>query len=111
VRDADDDTDFSPDNFSFDFGPEAIEEESANEDIDTSFNPEAEPESLQEGSPAAEVPNEGFATAPTTSDILKFLIDRTGYIKLLEEEDTPEAYSRVENLRELVNAAMDSRDR
>jgi DNA helicase-2/ATP-dependent DNA helicase PcrA len=29
----------------------------------------------------------------------------------LEEEDTPEAYSRIENLRELVNAAMDSRDR
>jgi DNA helicase-2/ATP-dependent DNA helicase PcrA len=42
---------------------------------------------------------------------LKFLIDRTGYIKLLEEEDTPEAFSRIENLRELVNAAMDSRDR
>jgi DNA helicase II / ATP-dependent DNA helicase PcrA len=51
--------------------------------------------------------------APTvsTADILKFLIDRTGYIKLLEEEDTPEAFSRIENLRELVNAAMDSRDR
>ena len=51
--------------------------------------------------------------APTvsTADILKFLIDRTGYIKLLEDEDTPEAYSRIENLRELVNAAMDSRDR
>jgi DNA helicase-2/ATP-dependent DNA helicase PcrA len=51
--------------------------------------------------------------APTvsTAEILKFLIDRTGYIKLLEEEDTPEAYSRIENLRELVNAAMDSRDR
>jgi len=47
----------------------------------------------------------------STADILKFLIDRTGYIKLLEEEDTPEAYSRIENLRELVNAAMDSRDR
>src|SRR5207249_11329621 len=31
--------------------------------------------------------------------------------KLLEEEDTPEAFSRIENLRELVNAAMDSRDR
>jgi DNA helicase-2/ATP-dependent DNA helicase PcrA len=43
--------------------------------------------------------------------LLKFLIDRTGYIKLLEEEDTPEAFSRIENLRELVNAAMDSRDR
>ncbi len=51
--------------------------------------------------------------APTVSvaDILKFLIDRTGYIKQLEAEDTPEAFSRIENLRELVNAAMDSRDR
>ena len=47
----------------------------------------------------------------STADILKFLIDRTGYIKLLEAEDTPEAYSRIENLRELVNAALDSRDR
>jgi DNA helicase II / ATP-dependent DNA helicase PcrA len=46
-----------------------------------------------------------------TAEILKFLNDRTGYIKQLEEEDTPEAYSRIENLRELVNAAMDSRDR
>ncbi len=51
------------------------------------------------------------ATLPGTADILKFLIDRTGYIKLLEAEDTPEAYSRIENLRELLNAAMDSRDR
>ena len=47
----------------------------------------------------------------STADILKFLIDRTGYIKLLEDEDTPEAFSRIENLRELVNASMDSRDR
>ena len=50
-------------------------------------------------------------TAANTAEILKFLIDRTGYIKQLEEEDTPEAYSRIENLRELVNAAMDSHDR
>jgi DNA helicase II / ATP-dependent DNA helicase PcrA len=47
----------------------------------------------------------------STADILKFLIDRTGYIKILEAEDSPEAFSRIENLRELVNAAMDSRDR
>jgi DNA helicase II / ATP-dependent DNA helicase PcrA len=47
----------------------------------------------------------------TTSEILKFLIDRTGYIKLLEAEETPEALSRIENLRELVNAALDSKDR
>jgi DNA helicase-2/ATP-dependent DNA helicase PcrA len=42
---------------------------------------------------------------------LKFLLDRTGYIKQLEQEDTPETQARIENLRELVNAAMDSRDR
>ena len=58
--------------------------------------------------------NEPFRTPDgpaSTAEILKFLIDRTGYIKQLEQEDTPEAYSRIENLRELVNAAMDSRDR
>ena len=47
----------------------------------------------------------------STAELLKFLIDRTGYIKQLEEEDTPESLARIENLRELVNAAMDSRDR
>ena len=57
---------------------------------------------------------EGFRApgdAASTAELLKFLIDRTGYIKQLEEEDTPEALARIENLRELVNAAMDSRDR
>jgi DNA helicase-2/ATP-dependent DNA helicase PcrA len=47
----------------------------------------------------------------STAELLKFLFDRTAYIKQLEEEDTPEALARIENLRELVNAAMDSRDR
>ena len=56
-------------------------------------------------------PNSFPAPTISTADILKFLIDRTGYIKILEAEDTPEAFSRIENLRELVNAAMDSRDR
>jgi DNA helicase II / ATP-dependent DNA helicase PcrA len=59
----------------------------------------------------AEEPFRTPAGPANTAEILKFLIDRTRYIKQLEEEDTPEAYSRVENLRELVNAAMDSRDR
>ena len=49
--------------------------------------------------------------AATTAELLKFLIDRTGYIKQLEAEDTPDALARIDNLRELVNAAMDSRDR
>ena len=36
---------------------------------------------------------EGFRApgdAASTAELLKFLIDRTGYIKQLEEEDTPE---------------------
>ena len=59
----------------------------------------------------ARAPGLALTSGANTAEILKFLIDRTGYIKQLEEEDTPEAYSRIENLRELVNAAMDSRDR
>ncbi|MCU1305856.1 MAG: ATP-dependent helicase, Rep family, partial [Acidobacteriaceae bacterium] len=51
------------------------------------------------------------ASAATLPEALKFLIDRTGYIKALEEEATPEAFARIENLQELVNAARDSRDR
>ena len=63
---------------------------------------------------AEEEGEEGFRSPggpANTAEILKFLIDRTQYIKLLEQEDTPEAYSRIENLKELVNAAMDSKDR
>jgi DNA helicase-2/ATP-dependent DNA helicase PcrA len=80
---------------------------------------EAEPDSSA-GVPPAIVPEQDRASRPpsgqpdaavTTADLLKFLIDRTGYIRLLEAEDTPEAFSRIENLRELVNAAADSRDR
>jgi DNA helicase-2/ATP-dependent DNA helicase PcrA len=63
--------------------------------------------------PSPKVEEVGAENLPvaSTAELLKFLIDRTGYIKQLEDEDTPEAYSRTENLRELVNAAMDSRDR
>jgi superfamily I DNA/RNA helicase len=60
------------------------------------------------------VPQEGFRSPggpASIPEILKFLLDRTGYIKQLEEEQTPDALARIENLRELVNAAMDSRDR
>jgi DNA helicase-2/ATP-dependent DNA helicase PcrA len=51
------------------------------------------------------------AQQASTAELLKFLIDRTRYIQLLEAEDSPDAQARIENLRELVNAAMDSRDR
>jgi DNA helicase II / ATP-dependent DNA helicase PcrA len=65
----------------------------------------------QEDVPASQPTPDLQDAGATTADLLKFLIDRTGYIKLLEDEDTPEAFSRIENLRELVNAAADSRDR
>src|SRR5439155_12736894 len=83
-------------------------------DIHASVQPEATEATTTERPAEPEIGSvpDSFPT-PTvnTADLLKFLIDRTGYIKLLEEEDTPEAFSRIENLRELVNAAMDSRDR
>ena len=105
------DTDFDPTNFSFDFG--ASEDISSGSDDDSAGN---------EQDTVGDIPRDAAATtavggfrapgaAANTAELLKFLIDRTGYIKQLEEEDTPEAFSRIENLRELVNAAMDSRDR
>jgi len=101
-------------NFSFDFG-------AASSEIAPSV--EARGPSASSGRAAGAASDAGAAdaggrvtdgvsaTLPSTADLLKFLIDRTGYIKLLEDEDTPEAFSRIENLHELVNAAMDSRDR
>jgi DNA helicase-2/ATP-dependent DNA helicase PcrA len=115
VSAVDDDTDFSPDNFSFDFGGDLGDESSISvppvvERVNGLPDEEVEAGRLPDSRPEAGA-TRGEAPTPSTADILKFLIDRTGYIKLLEEEDTPEAFSRVENLRELVNAAMDSRDR
>jgi DNA helicase-2/ATP-dependent DNA helicase PcrA len=100
-------------NFSFDFGAAEINETANGGNSVAPADHHDEPESAsappepQIGSTPAEFPTPAVSVA----DLLKFLIDRTGYIKLLEEEDTPEAFSRIENLRELVNAAMDSRDR
>ncbi len=49
--------------------------------------------------------------AATLPELIRFLIDRTGYIRALEEEGTPEAVSRIENLKELANAAQDAEER
>jgi len=104
----DSNTDFDPANFSFDFGA------NADNPHDDGGGQGAPRDSRQGAGGTPDEPVEGFRApggAANTAELLKFLIDRTGYIKQLEEEDTPEAYSRIENLRELVNAAMDSRDR
>jgi len=84
----------------------------------TAFMPEAfasENDDLATASGESEKQRVGAFRAPgdpaSTAELLKFLFDRTGYIKQLEQEDTPESLARIENLRELVNAAMDSHDR
>ncbi|HVJ06207.1 MAG TPA: 3'-5' exonuclease, partial [Candidatus Saccharimonadales bacterium] len=84
---------FDPNEFAataIDFSPDAFEAEAA--------------------TPVEEVTLEPVQKV-STAEILKFLIDRTKYIQLLEAEDSPDSQARIENLRELVNAAMDSRDR
>jgi DNA helicase-2/ATP-dependent DNA helicase PcrA len=109
-----DDTDvsFEPaqlgENISFDFGandePEAEQiAETAEEGDSVAGDASADGEAIE----GFRAPG-GPASIP---EILKFLIDRTGYIKELEKEATPDSLARIDNLRELVNAAMDSRDR
>jgi len=103
-------------NISFDFSYDDADD--ANDDADNDANNDADAGSAgelageSEDAPADAI--EGFRApggAATIPEILKFLLDRTGYIKLLETEATPDSLARTENLRELVNAAMDSRDR
>jgi DNA helicase-2/ATP-dependent DNA helicase PcrA len=47
----------------------------------------------------------------TLPELIKFLNDRSGYIHALEDEGTPESFSRIENLKELANAAQDAEER
>jgi DNA helicase-2/ATP-dependent DNA helicase PcrA len=102
-------TDFDPGNFSFDFAAN----DSANQIVPGSAN-EADDDEADDDEADDDEVTAGFrvpGAVANTAEILKFLIDRTGYIKGLEQEDTPESYSRIENLHELVNAAKDSRER
>jgi DNA helicase II / ATP-dependent DNA helicase PcrA len=119
-------------NFGFDFGPsEEIStiaaENAADSDeahgIDTaSFNPfapvvlkrsarttmeRAAEIKMEDERPAFRKPGD----AATLPELIKFLNDRSGYIRALEEEATPESFSRIENLKELANAAQDAQER
>jgi DNA helicase-2/ATP-dependent DNA helicase PcrA len=88
-------TEFDPDADDAGFSPDEFATELESEEVSA------------EEVPAAPAPEQKVSTA----EVLKFLIDRTKYIQLLETEDSPDSQARIENLRELVNAAMDSRDR
>jgi len=123
----DDDASF---NFGFDFGenvPEtnAQREKSEAEDVGfdpADFNPfEAKvvkkstvPKVIAAKVDAVVEAVEGFRApgdAATLPELIKFLNDRSGYLRALEDEGTPESFSRIENLKELANAAQDAHAR
>ncbi len=105
----------------FDFGANTPREKSEAEDIGfdpAEFNPfEAKSEKTVPAVQAEikkEEPVEGFRApgdSATLPELIKFLNDRSGYLRALEDEGTPEAFSRIENLKELANAAQDAHAR
>jgi DNA helicase-2/ATP-dependent DNA helicase PcrA len=51
------------------------------------------------------------ASSSPLPELVRFLLERTGYRKMLEQDRTPDAETRLENLNELVNAAAEAADR
>ncbi len=126
-------------NFGFDFGPsEEISTIAPENAVDTdaahgmeataSFNPfapvplkasaaETRRNRMDVATAEAAEPKEERAAfrkpgeAATLPELIKFLNDRSGYIRALEDEATPESFSRIENLKELANAAQDAQER
>jgi DNA helicase-2/ATP-dependent DNA helicase PcrA len=45
------------------------------------------------------------------SELIRWMMEKSGYVQSLEAEGSEEALSRIENLQELVNAARDSEER
>ena len=52
-----------------------------------------------------------MALSAPLPDLIKFILDRTGYRHMLQPEKTPEAETRLENLDELINAAAEAAER
>jgi DNA helicase-2/ATP-dependent DNA helicase PcrA len=91
-------------NFGTDFDPAA--EIAAAESDTAADSATAEPAPVES--------SDGFRTpgsAATLPELIKFILDRSGMIRVLESEGTPEAFSRIENLKELANAAQDAHAR
>ena len=44
-------------------------------------------------------------------DLIRFILDRTGYKRMLQTEKSPDAETRIENLDELINAAAEAQER
>jgi DNA helicase II / ATP-dependent DNA helicase PcrA len=109
------------------FSPESFAEAASDEETpaDVTFNPfddVAPKRSASVGEGMQETASDALskdARAPfrtpgdkaTLPELIRFINDRSGYIRALEDEGTPEAFSRIENLKELANAAQDAEER
>jgi len=51
------------------------------------------------------------ASTSALPDLLRFILDRTGYRRMLQQEKSPESETRLENLDELINAAVEAAER
>jgi DNA helicase II / ATP-dependent DNA helicase PcrA len=51
------------------------------------------------------------ASTSALPDVIRHILDRTGYRRMLQQEKTPESETRLENLDELINAAADAHER
>jgi DNA helicase II / ATP-dependent DNA helicase PcrA len=50
------------------------------------------------------------ATSPV-QEVLRQILDRSGYLKMLEADNAPDSDTRIENVNELVNAAVEAAER
>src|SRR5690606_1302266 len=48
-----------------------------------------------------------LATGHALEDLIAEVLSKTGYLRALEQEDTPESQARLDNLRELLSSARD----
>jgi DNA helicase-2/ATP-dependent DNA helicase PcrA len=51
------------------------------------------------------------ASASPLPEVIRFVLERTGYRKMLEQERTPDSEARLENLDELIGAAVEAESR
>ena len=51
------------------------------------------------------------ASSSPLPDLIRFVLDRTGYRRMLQNEKTPESEARLENLDELISAAVEASER
>jgi ATP-dependent DNA helicase UvrD/PcrA len=51
------------------------------------------------------------ASGSSLPELVRFILERTGYKRMLQQEKTPESETRLENLDELINAASEAAER